>query len=205
MTVSFTYKPGCWALALLAAGAIGCQSGARILPDSPPMLGADVDAINQIQEENAEAAKFVIYQHEFVPNFLDTNGDPKAWRLNEDGEDHVKQIATNLLRGVEMPVVVERSRTTARPDTEYGYAVHLNDQLDQQRRQVVVNSLVAMGVEDADGRVVVAPAFSEGLTSPEAVRAYNMGLSGGRGGAGFGGGFGGMGGGGGFGGFGGGF
>ena len=49
---------------------------------------------------------------------------------------------------------------------------HLNDKLDQQRRQIVVNALAAMGITNADELVIVAPAFSEGLNSEEAAAAY---------------------------------
>lgn len=198
----FNRTTGGLTLALVAAGLVGCQSYGRIEPAPPTMLGASVDEMNRTQELNAEAAKYVIYQHEFEPNFIAGKGEKDAWKLNGYGEDHVKQIAANLLRGDELPVVVERSQTSPKPGTDYEYPVHFNDELDEKRRRCVVAALTAMGVADAESRVVVAPSFSEGLTSGEAASAYQRGLSG-RGG--FGGGYGGGIGGGGFGGFGGGF
>ena len=41
-----------------------------------------------------------------------------------------------------------------------------------RRREIVVQSLVAMGVTDAEQRVVVAPAYVPGITSNEAESAY---------------------------------
>jgi hypothetical protein len=167
---------------LLAVGTLlgtGCGHGRhwyRPTPEAP--LGAISDEIWQMQEHNAEAADFVLYQHEFELNGI---------RLNNAAEDHVKQIAERLLAGQNFPVVVERSDTSARPETELQYPVHPNPELDMRRREVVVRALALLGVPDADARVVVAPRFDAGFKAFEAVRAYNQGF--GRGG-GFGGGLG---------------
>jgi hypothetical protein len=147
--------------------------------DPPPpaqTLGQGVDEIYQMQEENAEASKYVIYQHEFKLNEHLDGQSVGGIRLNEDGEDHLKQIAENLREGSPYPVVVERSRTSVRPGTKNGYPVHLNSSLDMQRREVVVGALLAMGIEDASEQVVIAPAFAEGLTGAEAESAYRGGL-----------------------------
>ena len=170
-------------------------------PPSPEQLGTKVDHLMRTQEENAEASKYVIYQHEFKLNEPDKN--VSGFRLNEYGEDHVKRIAEMLRTGVVYPVVIERSQTSSRPGTEYNYPVHFNPELDLKRRAVIVAALNRMGIEDADQRVVVAPAFAHPYTEAEAEAAYQRGIGGfggGRGGGGFGGGFGGGLGGGGFGG-----
>ena len=185
------------ALLLLAAGFVPAVSGGdrhyhpRYVM---PPLGSISDEIWQRQEHNAEASDFVVYQHEFKLNGI---------RLNWAGEDHVKQIAMRLQSGQDFPVVIERSVTTAREDTTYKYPVHPNPELDLRRREVIVQALLAMGVTDADERVVVAPAFAQGFKATEAAATYLRGIMGGAGGGG--GGFGGGGGGGGFGGGGGGF
>jgi hypothetical protein len=154
----------------------------------------------QIQEENAEASKFVIYDHEFKLASAEDGKMKGTYYLNEDGEDHVREIAANLREGVPYPVIVQRSRSSARPDTTYKYPVHHNVALDNQRREVVVKSLQAMGIENADEVVVVAPALAPGLDGFEAERAYRSSTARFRAGQGFGGFLGGFG----FGGFGGG-
>ncbi len=168
---------------------VGC-SARNAMVDSPAPLGAEIDQMMQQQEHNAEAAKFVLYMHEFELNRVDEQDVEHGWRLNDDGEDHLKQIAVSIKNGIDFPVVLERSRTSAKPDTDYQYPVHLNEELDAKRRMIVVAALERMGVPDADSRVVVSPAFSEGYTSQEAHRAYNRGIMGngfgGFGGGGFG-------------------
>ena len=158
--------------------------------------GTLTDPIWIAQEENAEPAKFILYQHEFVYNQA---------RLNWAGEDHIKQIAARLHAGQNYPVLVERSTTSKRDDTEYKYPVQANPQLDMQRRAVIVQVLTALGIPDAEQRVIVSPQLNRSFQDGEAERAYYQGFSWGmNGGGGFGGGFGGFGGGG-MGGFGGGF
>lgn len=184
-----------WGLALLAgsvglAGCAGPKPGVFYQHPTPPApLGARaIDPIFQMQEENADAAKFVVYVHEFKLNKV---------RLNTAGEDHVKQIAHELQRGAPYPVVIERSFTSKRTwpgegQGRFNYPVHPNPELDNKRREAVVRALVALGVPDADRRVVVAPAFSQEYTNQEAERAYAIGIN--QFGRGFGFGFGGFGG-----------
>jgi uncharacterized membrane protein YgcG len=162
---------------LLGGTFMGCAREKAFVPSAPP-LGAEIDPIFQDQEINAEASKYVIYMHEFELNRAAANGvNLGGWRLNDDGEDHLKQIAVNVKAGHMFPVVLERSRTSSKAGTEYGYPVHLSDELDSQRRQIVVEALGALGVQEAETLVIVAPAFAEGYTSGEAARAYHRGLS----------------------------
>ncbi|HUT09543.1 MAG TPA: hypothetical protein VMY42_03535 [Thermoguttaceae bacterium] len=135
------------------------------LPGSP--LGTLSDPIWKNQEANAEVSDFVIYQNEF---------DYNTARLNLGGEDHVKEIALRLQTGHNMPVIVERSMTSERQNTEYKYPVHTDPELDMQRRDVVVRALSAMGIFDAERRVVVAPALAHGQKATEAQRAYYRGM-----------------------------
>jgi hypothetical protein len=148
-------------------------------PPPPGPLGTLSDPIWENQEASAEAADLVVYQHEF---------DLGTARLNEQGENHVTQIAERSYAGQDSPVVVERSMTTARDNTEFDYRVHPNPNLDMRRREVIARSLVKMGVIDAEERVVVAPAFAPAASATEAAGAYQQGFSGGRLGGGFGGG-----------------
>jgi len=155
----------------------GCAHDKTYVAEAP--LGVLSDDIWQIQEHNAEASDFVIYQHEFKLN--DT-------RLNTSGEDHVKQIAERVLSGQDFPIVIERSMTSVGPESTYQYPVHPNPKLDMRRRQLVAIALEKMGVPGADQRVVVAPAFAEGFEAGEAINAYSRGLSTRGAGGGFGGG-----------------
>lgn len=182
----------------LTAGLVGCGQNVPVAPPAP--LGSLSDAIFKDQEENAEASKYVVYAHEFELNKAEADGTNKGgWKLNEYGQDHLRQIAVNIKKGHSYPIVLERSQTSSKPGTKFGYPVHFNDELDRKRRDVVVASLVALGVDDAESLVIVAPAFAEGYTGGEAARAYQRGLNsnaGSRGGfggigGGFGGGFGG--------------
>jgi len=171
----------------------GCQvqppSGSVI---QPPVLGTMVDEINLRQEENAEYAKFIVYQHEFEINLqdeLEVDVEPKqesafayrpvdrirGYRLTPDGESHVSQLArliSNFSYETLPYIVVEQSNTSKRWDTKHKYPVHGNDELDAIRRQVVVNSLLAMGIENADQLVIVAPTYPAGLDAQEAASAY---------------------------------
>ncbi|MDZ7619777.1 MAG: hypothetical protein U1E05_22490 [Patescibacteria group bacterium] len=160
---------------LLLAGAgvlllavTGCQGwGARFRDPAPAPLGALSDPIWRTQEANAARSDFVVHQHEF-------EGDTE-W-LNTGGEDHVKQIAFRLLNGQDAHVLVERSMTSVRADSEFKYPVHPNPELDMRRRDIVVRSLAAMGVADAHDRVVVSPALTPGYTADEAESAYRTGI-----------------------------
>ena len=156
---------------LLLSGCATAHDEVCIPP--PAMLGTEVDQLMIQQERNAEFTKFVIPMHEFELNRTSGEGRERGWRLNEFGEDHVKQIAAGLRAGQDFPVLVERSQTTALPDTDYKFPVHFSDELDLKRRTVVVAALERMGILDAEQRVIVAPAIAEGYTVNEAVRAYN--------------------------------
>lgn len=185
----------------LALCICGCSQDrvSRVQVDAPRPLGTQLDEILKMQELNAEASKYVMYEHEFMPPVISAEGAVSdGWKLNSYGEDHLKRVAANLNRGDHFPVVVERSRISPKQGTQYQYPIHFNEDLDLKRRAVVVAALLAMGVSDAEDRVVIAPAFAEGVTGQEASRAFSQGQSTGgggglRGGAGFGwGGFGGI-------------
>lgn len=180
-------------------------------------VGSVVDEANRQQEENAEAAKLIVYMHEFEINMprksVDAEMDSeqfaftpeqmlRGFRLSPDGQDHVRQIAQHIFASgyhsaVNDPnyipsqvVVVERSDTSKYWNTLHRYPVHFNDELDEARRLIVVNALLAFGIPNADQMVVIAPAFPEGLSADEAAAAYgnSFNTGGGFGGGGFGGG-----------------
>lgn len=155
-----------WCSACLLLVACGCGGGwyGSSYDRSFP-LGQVTDAHWETQQTNAEAADFIFFDHEFVG---DTVG------LAPSTKRHIESVALRL-EHVPFPVVVERSPHNARPE------------LDRARRRAIVEHLVRMGVPDADGRVVIAAAFAEGLTAIEAEQNYysifgaNSGFSGGAG------------------------
>ena len=200
--------PGLLGLGLCASALV--SGGCRLQPPGgaplqPGPLGSVVDEANRTQEENAEAAKFIIYMHEFEPNTpnhaelfreqpaiagefeFQTQDRVEGFRLNPAGQDHVRQIARSLIATQShesdpnyVPyrlVVVQRSDTSKRWQTVHRNPVHFNDKVDQARRQVVVNALTLLGVSYAEQTVVVAPAFPEGLNASEASEAYSRGFN----------------------------
>jgi len=173
----------------LMLGFVGCKHHSTNVDIQTPPLGTISDSVWQKQESNAEATEFIVYEHEFVGNTV---------RLNRAGEDHIKQIAVRA-GNVPFPVVIERSSMSVKEGTKHGFPVHNDPVLDKQRRELVVQILKTMGVEDAAERTVVAPSFTPGFQSFEAEKAYNANFSSSGGNSGGFGGFGG--GGGGFGGF----
>jgi hypothetical protein len=186
------YAAGVGAGLALASVVGGCccrrVNEAYVSPSPMAPLGAITDQVHQTQETNAEHSDFVIYQHEFG---LGTD------RLNVAGMDHVKQIAARLPQLIDPQqanalqdgrlVLVERSNMSRVDDTEFEYPVNQNPDLDMQRREVVVRSLIAMGIPDAEQRVVISNALTPGQKATEAERDYQQGLSGGFGMGGYGG------------------
>jgi hypothetical protein len=133
--------------------------------DRPFPLGQVTDAHWETMQTNAEAADFIFYDHEFVGETAD---------LTPLGRKHLLSVALRL-EHVPFPVVVEES-----PRGE-------NPQLDEARRQTVVNQLVQLGLnrEMVEARVVVSPAFTEGLSAIEGEAAYYSTLLDGQYGTGF--------------------
>ena len=188
-------------LAVLLATMFAALGGCHIqspggIPIDTRMLGSVTDEINRQQEENADAAKFVIYNHEFELNvpleYTESSRNRekftyqaperiRGFRLTPAGEDHVYQIADTLIQhqlsGSQSwhpwDVVVERSQTSKLWDTQYRYPVHFNAQLDEARRQTVVALLSQLGVENANDLVFVAPAYSEGVDAIEAASGWS--------------------------------
>lgn len=157
----------------LLASLTGCRSWGQNKVPTPP-LGTQSDCNWRQQAAGALASDFVIYQNEF-----EYHPDHPMDRvlLNMDGEDHLKSIAARLHCGAALPVIVERSTTSIRPDSEYQYPVNPNPELDIKRRDLVVRYLVTLGITNAEQCVEVAPAMAEGYTATEAIRAYDRGLT----------------------------
>jgi hypothetical protein len=123
--------------------------------DRPFPLGQASDSFWETQQTNAEAADFVFYDHEFRGSTAE---------LAPGGKKHLEQVALRL-EHVPFPVVIEQSPHNSRPE------------LDQQRRQTLVEQLGRLGLPNAEERVVVANAFPEGYTGIEAEGSYYNVLS----------------------------
>jgi len=101
-------------------------------------------------EENAEATDFILHRFEFLQSSAE---------LSPDGKDHILEIAARM-RSVPFPVLVERSRNNADPE------------LDQLRRQIVLQILTDLGNPDAQQRTFVAPAYGKARNSQEGEIDY---------------------------------
>ena len=148
-----------WAGCLLLSGCCGLggwghgggrQSRRGPAYDRPFPLGQVTDSHWETQQTNAEASDFVFYDHEFKGNTA---------RLTPAGKKHLMQVALRLPQ-VPFPVIVEEIPDDAEPE------------LDGQRRQAIVDGLTRLGLKMIDGRVVVAPAFAEGITAIEGESGY---------------------------------
>jgi hypothetical protein len=118
--------------------------------DRPFPLGQVTDSFWETQQTNAEAADFIFYDHEFKGNTA---------QLAPGGKKHLEQVALRL-EHVPFPVVIEESPHDSQPE------------LDQQRRQTIVEQLGRLGLPNAEERVVVANAFPEGYTGIESESSY---------------------------------
>jgi hypothetical protein len=134
---------------------------------TPAPLGAISDPIWQKQEENAEASDFVIHEHEFIGNSV---------RLNRAGEEHLMSIASRA-ENVPFPIIVQTSSMSPAMSDKDGPAVNGDVALDVSRRDLVVMALEKFGVDDAENRVVVGPALTQGFEGFEAEGAILRGFS----------------------------
>lgn len=119
------------------------------IPDVQP-LGSVVRAHYHTMQTNAEAADFIIHDHEFVGMTAE---------LTPSGKDHIVEIAARM-RSAPFPVIVERIENNSDPE------------LDAFRRDLVAQILSDFGNPDAQQRTFVAPAYGKGLNSREAEIDY---------------------------------
>ena len=175
---------GCGSCCGLFGGLRGRLSNRSLaIPDQYPVGAIERAHFHQMQT-NAEAADFILYQHDFVGETAE---------LTPDGKDKVLEIAARM-RSAPFPVLVERTWNNADPER------------DSYRRELVALILTEKGNPDANNRTFVSPAYGPGKQSLEAAPEYylntyvtsgnnNNNGGGGGGGGGFGGGGGGFGGG----------
>lgn len=147
----------------LAALQPGCCTGPRTCKrceDIPP--GAMPAPVGQYacewqvtQREAADAGQSMIYEHEWYRGGAE---------LGPFGQRHMERLASQLIQSGDQVLIESHfDRESNRADT------HLND----ERRSAVVGALVDRGVSDAEQRVVIAHARSDGLYGEEAVTIGN--------------------------------
>ena len=137
------------------AGRRGNRGGA--MADRPFPLGQVSDSFWETQQTNAEAADFIFYDHEFKGNTAE---------LSPGAKKHLMQVALRL-EHVPFPVVIEES-----PGTHSPAETQRRQELDQARRQTIVEQLARLGVGNIEDRVIVANAFPEGYTAIESEGSY---------------------------------
>lgn len=144
--------------------------------DRPFPLGQVTDSHLDTQQTNAEAFKFILYDHEFRE--VENSAGLVNTNLTPDGKKHLTQIAVRLPH-VPFPVVIEESEDPT---------------VNELRRTNVVRWLCAFHqLSDGDprrdtiqGRVVIAPAIEDGLRADEAIAAGYMSHTQGYGNSGYG-------------------
>ncbi len=145
---------GCGTTCCLGAGGMcgGCLARRSLaIPDIYPVGSLQRAHFHQMQT-NAEASDFILHEHDFV---LETA------ELTPDGKDKILEIAARM-RSAPFPVLVERTMHNANPE------------LDAHRRAIVAQILTDLGNTDANGRVIVSPAYNRGKTSMEAAPEFNQ-------------------------------
>ncbi|MDX1968263.1 MAG: hypothetical protein SFV23_13890, partial [Planctomycetaceae bacterium] len=145
-----------------------CDFPKEAIPDVP---GTYVGQWNAAMIAGAAAQEFWISEHEWYDN---------GTQLGPEGRQHVRRLA-EALADPQIQVIVEAADVAINYDEEYAAALVANAELNEQRRLKVVGELSAVGVADADQRVVVQPIERVGVHGVEAPRIYNLGHWGGMG------------------------
>lgn len=128
-----------------------------VMADRPFPLGQVSDSFWETQQTNAEAADFIFYDHEFRGNTAE---------LGPAAKKHLMQVALRL-EHVPFPVVIEES-----PGSHSPAEIARRAEIDQARRQTIVEQLARLGVGNIEERVIVANAFPEGYTGVESEGSY---------------------------------
>lgn len=139
----------------LGTGACCVDNCANVPPGAQPAPnGTYVRRFRDAEAAKAEMDDFVIYKYEW------TMVDPESERRNQlgpFGTYHINEIVKRL-PFVPFPVMIQAHK--------------IDGDLNEERRQYIVNILRLNGVPDAETRVVVGFPEAEGLYGDEAERIY---------------------------------
>src|SRR5205807_1939184 len=113
-----------------------------------PPLGHSIALHYQTNVANADAARMVLYQYDFLPG---------GEQLSLRGRDRLAQIAT-MLPCNGFPIIIERIPT--------------NPRLAEGRRLAVLNELAQAPFPVPAERVLIGPPIAVGLAGTEAVLVY---------------------------------
>jgi hypothetical protein len=140
-----TCGPACGPVPVLSSGNLAVDNCSSIPPGAiPAPVGTYLHKFIDLQAAKAEADDFVIYNYEWYLGGRD---------LGPFGRYHLNEIARRL-PSVPFPVVVEPS---------------LDVELNEARRQVIVDYLALYGVPNPQDRVILAFPQAGGLYGEEAV------------------------------------
>ena len=129
--------------------AAGCASSGRQVSDltAPPVPHLTWQKAQKLEQPAKAplAQDLVIREHRFVSH---------SAQLNSDGEDQVVRLATCLRTSTAKITIEPSDSTPILPATAAEDSLKSID-LDQKRREYVVQKLLNLGIPDAESRVVL--------------------------------------------------
>jgi hypothetical protein len=152
-----------------------CKRSDTIDPAAVPAShGTYVNQWNDAMICSARQQQLLISRHEWF-----SGGN----ELGPEGREHVLQLS-ELMKSSGYLITIELEPVQLDYDETFEEATARTVQLNEQRREVVVQLMNDSGVADADQRVFLLPSNSVGVRGVEAPRIYNGLLFGGQGGGG---------------------
>jgi len=150
-----------------------CRRNDTIDPAAVPApTGTYVNQWNDAMICAARQQLLIVSRHEWFSGGIE---------LGPEGRDHVIQLAERLQYSSEH-VVIELEPVQLDYDETLEEATSRTLQMNEQRRELIIELMFQYGVPDADQRVILRPLDPVGVRGLEAPRVYNSLLFGGQGG-----------------------
>ena len=163
----------------VCGGIKDCMYAHGLLPCAEPApLGTYIGAWSAAQAEQADATDFVIFQREWYQG---------GNQLGPEGHRHLQGILSQVAK-VPYPVLIEPVTPILGARSDLQKTLAAAAELDQVRRQLIVDRLLACGIDDAHQRVLIAYPDALQMLGPEAARTYQIYIRAGQSGGGVGGG-----------------